>query len=142
MESTLNASQIRKILETGLPYLKTSQQIWLNDTRYIEVDPENVRLKISKIIDPKLKHVHGEGWDCDNIAKKAKVVVDEWFLENRGGDKATAFGVANGLRFQGILENHTVNVMIFDQKVYLYDFQLDEYWQADPANDTVYKVEL
>lgn len=140
--SIMTAKEVRDILLSQIPYLKSTNQIWLVDQSYVGIDPRIIENELTKLIDPSFKRVDGEKWDCDDIAVNGRVEVLKWWKNNYKESESVAMGVANGIRFNGVDENHTLNVLIFKNVVYLYDFQLDEWWQANPVNDLIYKVDM
>jgi len=131
--------EIKNILYKVQPMLARTQQVWRPDTGYAEVDPQLIK-KVASLIDPKLKRVHSEKWDCDNIAVNLMNEVKKYcFLNNIGpDDKETAVAFALGFKWGRVQENHTANVFIFDGKAYAYDAQLDDFWPLTSVGDLLY----
>jgi len=136
---TYTGDQLRQILYSTQPILAKFTQAWEPDSVYCDVDPEVIR-KVAQTIDPRLKKVDGQGWDCDNIALKITVAVKEYcYLNNISPyDVENAIGFGLGMKWNGVEENHTANIFVFEDIAYAYDGQLDSYWPLTTKGDLIY----
>jgi hypothetical protein len=137
----MNNEQIKFLLFDKIPLLRQTQMVWIADKKLYGVDPMFVK-QITQTIPVELKRVHGEKWDCDDIAINGMMAIRKWWKNHHSGPEAVSFGVGYGFKWKGIDDNHTANVFIFGDRVYGYDFQLDEHWLITPQNDLIYKVDM
>jgi hypothetical protein len=134
-------NEVRRFVESTFPLVKKIKTSWITDKNLAEIEPSIVMERIAEI-SGKLKRVDGEKWDCDDIAKNATMHVRRWWKNNFTVDEPIAFGEAYGMRFRGVDELHTVNIFIYDSRVYCVDLQLDYFWIANTLQDVVYKIDF
>ena len=79
--------------------------------------------------------------ECEEIARRFMGKVRDHEFDT-GMDCNQAIGVAFLTKHRGIEEAHTINIAFGEDEIYLADLQTGEVWVADPANDTVYNVEM
>lgn len=72
-------------------------------------------------------------YDCDDIAFSVKAIVTRHIheLHEKGG--AVMFGVAGIKKIKEIDSGHMVNICIYENKVYIYDQQIDSDKNFNPA---------
>jgi hypothetical protein len=141
MGNILTAQDVRKILIKDIPYLAQTSQVWIADASLSEIRPDQIK-HISKNIPIDLKRTHGEKWDCDDIAINGMMEIKKWWKAYHQHGNAIAFGVGYGFRWRGLQDTHTANVFIYNGKTHCYDFQLDQSWQANAADELIYKVDI
>jgi len=113
------------------------------DDKYFSISPLNYAEKILS----KCKLRHGikfveERADCDFFAL---ITMADFHMQWNKDDKypyQSPFGRASGLKFDGEVGNHTVNVLMVDEGIYLFDPQISKLWSADKKKDVVYLIKF
>lgn len=84
---------------------------------------------------------YGESWDCDDFALWLHAWVNQHHPPNE--DKFPwAFGEVTGSRFKNIHEQHSLNICLSADGVYLIEPQTYGFWVADPKQDRVWAIKL
>ena len=132
-------------LRNRIKELWNIRDIWLLDPKYFLLDSSIVERIIKDLSNKKMKFTDNV-WDCDNYSR----LLDAEFKKYQyicakcsRPDKLNftwAFGVCMGQRFNGNDINHSVNIALCKQGVYLIEPQTDKIWKADPDRDKLYFI--
>lgn len=80
-------------------------------------------------------------YECEEIAKAFVMDVRKWEAQTNQ-PMNRAIGVANCSKLKGEEIKHTLNVLIVDGVVTMFDMQTGEHWQAERGQDEIYFVEM
>lgn len=130
------AQEIKAICRIPFPQIN---QIWGMDREYKEITIDKIK-KIAATINPELRRVHGDVWDCEDIARHLIDVIR--YNNLKDGDKQPdAIGSANGLRFAGVTEPHMAIFFIQNSQMWLFEPQTFEHWLPQVPDDFIFKLD-
>ena len=135
---TISAEQVRDSYKKMWPFMFPVQCM---DQVYVLEKMENIKAIIDQCQRYKKIQFRDQIADCDNFALSLWAEFDEIWGSTAGYYLPCPFGRASGFRFNGENENHTLITFLSD-RIYFFDPQLRQFWQADDKKDLIFLVQM
>jgi hypothetical protein len=136
------SEEIRRRLYSIWPHLEKMNSLGLSDKFYEYPSLEQVKLAIASC--PRYRKITYQDFkaDCDKKSKWLDGDIKEYCLDKTQHYTWT-FGWASGFIWNGELRNHTANIFLTKERIYLFDSSgYDDSWEADSKKDLIIKVEI
>ena len=134
----ITAQKIKDQLRQKWPIISF---MWLPDKTYWMPTIKEVRDTVSKCQIHKAMIFKDDIADCDDFALQLHAEVKR-LCNTAGLGVHWPFGEAFGLKWQGLVEQHTANIAVTLTGIYLIEPQTNEIWQADSNKDQILLVKM
>ena len=136
-----------KDLRKTLSNLWNIRDIWLTDRDFYTLD-SSMLATIVKANSVTHKEYIPKIRECEEFARNLLYNIREYQAlcyecSAMGKDHSNwAIGTCTGTKFQGVKENHTINIAVCIDGIFLTDPQNDNIWEADKNKDELYFITM